>query len=32
MYLFTMTIICADPGLVKDAEGLTSSVCDEQII
>ena len=29
---FTKTIICADWTLGKDVEGLTSNVCDEDVI
>ena len=32
MYDFSMTIICADWTMGKDIEGLTSNVCDEDII
>ena len=32
MYDFPVTVICADWTVGKDVEGLTSNVCDEDII
>ena len=32
MYDFPMTIICADWTVGKDVDGLTSNVCNEEII